>query len=300
MNLSSLVELGMSDNSDIEPVLPTRRTRKFYTVLLLVVLLMAIVSVVSVYAVQMNSASSLSLELTKLTTSQSSNILLSSFSADIEFAITNRGLTDVTLDRATVTLYLNGMNVQTKDFSAQVITIKPGTSNTYSGTMVTFTADTVDSLSRTENYQAVLELQAYASSGFYSSAIDVTNDQGNWNSNDPITTEVPILPILPSTGTPNGQAQIIDVALWAKANYSVGHITLKNTGNLPITDVDYSISTLYYWSFGTGQHPLPGEQVTHNWAYDAVFTSGSTYQVTVKVTYSDGSMSTLNTSVTAQ
>lgn len=83
--------------------------------------------------------------------------------------------------------------------------------------------------------------------------------------------------------------------------YNVGHFNLviQNTGNLPITE-----AKCVFWVFDpilSNYYALPGEKLgfSGNFALSS-YPAISAYPVTIQVTYSDGSTSTIDTSVTAQ
>jgi len=122
------------------------------------------------------SVNSISVELTKLTTEKTSSY----FSADIELNIHNKGTFTVSLDKATITLFLNSVNVQTKGFQEEILVIGANEYATYTATMVTFDDDGVRSLQDASEYSVILELSADAKCESYSSAIRV-QDKETWS-----------------------------------------------------------------------------------------------------------------------
>jgi hypothetical protein len=103
-----------------------------------------------------------------------------------------------------------------------------------------------------------------------------------------------------------GQAQVTSSSL------TLGHLlvefslTMKNTGNLPITNVNCMVANQYQALFIIkGGAVIPGDTITGGWtgAYSSVsaeFQAGTAYSVKIQLTYADGSTSTIQTSVIAQ
>lgn len=100
-----------------------------------------------------------------------------------------------------------------------------------------------------------------------------------------------------------GQATVTNISLIAyfTGYYNVGHfdLVIQNTGNLPITE-----AKCVFWVSDpilSNYYALPGEKLgfSGNFRLDT-FPAISVYPVTIQLTYSDGSTSTINTSVTAQ
>ncbi len=129
------------------------------------------------------SVNGISIELTKFSWIQ--NYL--DFEGDVTFTIANNGPLAVTLDRATSTLYVNGFNIQTKEFEEQVTIISAYSVKEYTAKFVTFDTDSVASLQYLPSPHTQLKLNAVAICDSYSSAIQVWND-GDWT---PITTPNP-------------------------------------------------------------------------------------------------------------
>jgi hypothetical protein len=93
--------------------------------------------------------------------------------------IYNKGTLTVSLDQATITLYLNNVNVQTKGFQSDILVIAPNDYSSYTATMVTFDDTGVSALQDATEYNVILELSADAKCESYSSAIQV-QDTGTW------------------------------------------------------------------------------------------------------------------------
>jgi hypothetical protein len=103
-----------------------------------------------------------------------------------------------------------------------------------------------------------------------------------------------------------GQAQVVSSSL------TLGHLlvefslTMKNTGNLPIANINCTIANRYQALFLIkGGAVLPGDAITGGWsgAYSsvgAVFQAGTAYSVAIQLTYAGGSTSAIQTSVIAQ
>jgi hypothetical protein len=98
-----------------------------------------------------------------------------------------------------------------------------------------------------------------------------------------------------------GQATVTSISLTLASPYLYNfHVEVKNTGNLPITMAKYR----FFNGFEQILTPLyasPGETMWGGEALSsALLVEGSAYPVTIQVTYSDGSTSTINTSVIAR
>jgi len=97
----------------------------------------------------------------------------------IELEIHNGASLDVSLEDATVTLFVNGLNIDTKGFETKVILLNAQDYNIY--TVKMYPDDIVnDVLSNDTKFRAVLELSANAKCGDYTSAINV-EQQTTWN-----------------------------------------------------------------------------------------------------------------------
>jgi LEA14-like dessication related protein len=150
------------------------------------------------HAEQKQSVEGISVELTKFTLQKTSF----SFSADIEVKIHNTASLDVSLEDATITLYVNNINIQTKGFQQEVLKINAYYYNIYTTTMVTFDTETINALKELTSYNTHLDLSANAKCGDYTSAISVTH-QGSWQSTSPLSTPTPTATPSPTgTSTP--------------------------------------------------------------------------------------------------
>jgi LEA14-like dessication related protein len=119
------------------------------------------------------SINNVSVEVTQFNWTKSSL----SFTADIEFKIYNNGELQVSLDKATTTLYINDINVQAKGFQSQVLVIPAQSFTTYTGTYGTFDSNNAGRLQSATSFKTQLDLSAMATCGSYSSAISVSHQE---------------------------------------------------------------------------------------------------------------------------
>ena len=125
---------------------------------------------------QKQSVDSISVEMPKWNYTKSSTY----FTADIELIIRNEGTLDVSLGKATTTLFINDINVQTKGFQQEVLVIRAYGNVGYTATFGTFDGEAVSKLQTATQYQTVLQLSAEAACGKYSSAIQISHE-GTWS-----------------------------------------------------------------------------------------------------------------------
>ncbi len=158
---------------------PSRSKRK-YVVLALAVVSIVIITVAGVYFYQQNlevqSIKSISVALTSFDYTKSTSIYLPTFTADVELMIYNGGSKDVSLELATTTLFVNGINVGTKGFATQMLVIPANSYASFTCPYVTFDADNVKTLEEATSYHTQLELTAMGKSGGSTLPIDVTHD----------------------------------------------------------------------------------------------------------------------------
>jgi hypothetical protein len=101
-----------------------------------------------------------------------------------------------------------------------------------------------------------------------------------------------------------GQAQVTSAYLTLDTSLAMFSLTIKNTGNLPITSAKYVVddnpnfqsSLPVYPTLMPDQTVTSGMQLSVSWGFQA----GMAYPITIQITYADGSTSTIQTSVTAQ
>ena len=91
-----------------------------------------------------------------------------------------------------------------------------------------------------------------------------------------------------------GQVEVTSISLTG----GVIRLTIKNTGNLPITRATFNfINQEMYITLGL----MPGDSAMGGMSYSSlIFQVGKAYSVTIQAEYLDGSTSTINTSVIAQ
>jgi hypothetical protein len=128
------------------------------------------------FALQYHAVNSISVELTELRITRS----FYSFSTEIKFTLYNSGFLPVTLTYPTITLFVNQINIQTKDFETEIIIINSMTGTSYRTTMTTLDSEKASQLDSVEEYHIVLQLVSEAKSTWYSSGINIKDD-GTWS-----------------------------------------------------------------------------------------------------------------------
>ena len=181
----------------LEQEAPKKSRKKFY---ILAISVLIIVIIVGVFSYQQNqimmqlqeeadarkqaeqqletqkqSVNSASVEVTQFNWTKTSLY----FTADIELKIYNNGELPISLDKATSTLYINDINVQTKSFQNQILVIPAYSFTTYTGTYGTFDSTNAGILQSATNYRTQLDLSAMATCGSYSSGISISH-QKTW------------------------------------------------------------------------------------------------------------------------
>jgi hypothetical protein len=103
-----------------------------------------------------------------------------------------------------------------------------------------------------------------------------------------------------------GEARVVSLSLTLGHLLAEFSLTLNNTGNLPMTNVNCKFADQYQALFIIkGGAVLPGDALTGGWSgsystVGAVFQAGTAYSVAIQLTYAGGSSSTIQTSVIAQ
>ena len=92
-----------------------------------------LIGVAVVFVLQMQAVNGVSVSLTKFSTTNTFLV----FTADTEFQISNKGLFDVGLREVKLTFFINGINVQTKNFAQDVMVIAANYYYPFTGTIET-------------------------------------------------------------------------------------------------------------------------------------------------------------------
>jgi hypothetical protein len=99
-----------------------------------------------------------------------------------------------------------------------------------------------------------------------------------------------------------GQAEVVRSSLLVRPPVTNFSLTIRNTGTMSITRAECKVEKDQWRSFPSWVYInlLPGRAADARWILGMQYEVGKAYSVTIKLTYIDGSTSTIKTSVVAE